>query len=485
MNYRAIFYYLSMVLKLTALFMLPSAAIALFDRDFHVVRAFMMAVVLMLITGILLDCINRCSQRRNHGIYAKDSFIVVAVCWIFVTLFGALPYYLSGEIPSYVDSLFESVSGFTTTGSSILADVEVIPKGLLFWRNFSIWIGGMGVLLFLLAASGNNHSVNLMKAETPGPAPGKLVPRLRQSSKILYGIYISLTLLQTIALLCGGMPLFDSINCALSTAGTGGLSIKNASIGAYNSAYIDGVVTFFMLLCGINFNMFYFLLIRNWRAIWRSEELRVYLGIFSISTILIALNLWHANFYPTLTDIVRYVSFNVASLMTTTGFTTANYDHWPEFSRMLLITIMLIGGCAGSTAGGIKVSRLLILLKESKRLIFRMAHPRAVGIVKLDGKQIERRTVHYVSSFFLIYTILTVFSILVVSLDNFDFETTVTSVLACVGNIGPGLGMVSPAGNFSAFSDTSKVMLSMNMLFGRLEIYPLLLLFSPRTWTQV
>lgn len=487
MNYRAIGYYLAMVSRATAAFMLIPLVISMREGEHSSVKGFVVTIAIAAVVSILLDILVKENKetRRHRAIYTKDGFILVAVSWIGISLLGALPYYLSGEFPSFVDCLFESISGFTTTGCTILPDVEVVSKGLMFWRSFTHWIGGMGVLVFLLAASGGEHSVHVMKAESPGPTPGKLVPRLRQSALILYGIYFALTMVQVILLFCGGMPLYDSFCCAMATAGTGGFFIKNASLAHYGSLYIEAVTTFFMVLFGINFNMIYFLLIRNFQAVWKSEEFRVYIGIFAGSSLLIALNLLDYRVSHTFGGALRLSTFQVGSMMTTTGFATANFDLWPEFSRVLLMVIMMIGASAGSTGGGIKVSRLIILLKEGKRILMRMSHPRSVGIVKLDGKAVDKQVVHTVTNYLVAYWFITVLSILLVTVDNFDFESTVTAVLACIGNAGPGLGMVAPIGNFSAFSAFSKMVLSLNMLIGRLEIYPILLLFSPRTWRKV
>lgn len=481
MNYRAIIYYVGMVLKLETAFLLAPLFVSLAYSEQETVKGVLITMAITLFIGMTIDAV----KRGERTIYVKDGFVLVAICWICVSVFGAMPFFFSGAVPSFVDCLFESISGFTTTGSSILTNVEVLPKGLLLWRSLTHWIGGMGVLVFLLAVVSNSggDSVHVMKAESPGPAPGKLVPRLRQSSKILYSIYFVLTLLQVGFLLAGGMPLFDSVCNALATAGTGGFSITNASIAAYDSTYIHVVITVFMLLFGVNFNMYYFLLIRNWKGVWRSTELRVYLGIFAVSTLLITWNLigpYTLDFGRALRD----SAFQVSSVMTTTGFATADFSLWPQFSRMVLLGIMIIGASAGSTSGGLKVSRLIILVKEVKRLLTRMGHPRSVEIIKLDGKAVDKVVVHGVNAYAITLMLLAGLSMLIVALDNFDFETTVTSVITCISNVGPGYGKVSAVGNFSEFSVLSKLTLSLNMLIGRLEIYPILLLFAPRTWRR-
>lgn len=487
MNIKAILYYLGMVLKLVAALLLIPTCISLYFQEYSSVKGFVITIGVALLCGIILNGIHseKTGAKKMRPVYSKDSLVLVALCWLCISFFGALPYYISGAIPSFVDSLFESVSGLTTTGASILTNVEALPFGLLFWRSFTHWIGGMGVLVFLLAASSGEHSVYVMKAESPGPTPGKLVPRLRQSALILYSIYIALTLLQVIFLYCGGMPLYDSFCCALSTAGTGGFHIKNASMAFYDNAYYELVTAFFMVLFGINFNMIYFLLIRNFKAIWKSEEFRVYIGIVAGSTIAITLNLLHSGFYRNFGTALRDSVFQVSSMITTTGFCTANFDLWPQFSRCLLMIIMVIGASAGSTGGGIKVSRIIILCKEAKRNLLRTANPRSVGIVTLDGKTVDKQVIHTVSSFFITFCFITIVSTLLISLEGYDLESTFTAVLACAGNAGPGLGMVSPVGNYSEFSLFSKLLLAFNMLVGRLEIYPMLILFSSRTWQRV
>lgn len=483
MNYKVIADYLGRVLLILSGFMLLPLGVSFYYREPHAIQGFLATMAIMLLCSLVLGLIQR-GRAPERGVYVKDSFAIVAFCWLCIALFGALPYWISGDIATYGDSLFESVSGFTTTGASILTNVEAMSKGMLFWRSFTHWIGGMGVLIFLLAASNREHSVHVMKAESPGPTPGKLTPRLRQSSKILYSIYIVMTLAQVVLLLLGDMPLYESLCCAMSTAGTGGFHSKNTSIAEY-SFYIEMVVTFFMVFFGINFNMIYFLLIRNFKAVLKGEEFRVYIGIFAGASLAIALNLLYGGTYSSFGTSLRYASFQVSSMMTTTGFYSANFDLWPQFSRILLFVVMLIGASAGSTGGGIKVSRIIILLKESRRLLYRMSHPRAVQVIKLDGKAVDNQVVDHVSAFFVSFAALIGLSILLVSFDNFDFETTVTSVLACVGNAGPGLSTVAPIGNYSAFSLPSKLVLSLGMLMGRLEIYPILLLMSPRTWRRV
>ena len=371
------------------------------------------------------------------------------------------------------------MSGFTTTGASILTDVESLPRGLLFWRSFTHWIGGMGVLVFIMAVLplANDRSMHVMRAEVPGPAVGKMVPRARDTAMWLYGIYLGLTLLEVVFLLAGGMPLFDSLVNTFGTAGTGGFAIKNASIGFYNSAYVDGVITVFMLLFGINFNLYFLLLMRDFKQVLKSEELRVYLGVALTAMLLIALNILPQ--YGGFGVAFRYSAFQVSSIMTTTGFATADYTLWPTFSQTILFLLMILGACGGSTGGGLKVSRAIILVKSLGREVVRLVHPRAVSTVRLDGKRVEAQTVRDVGVFFIAYMFIIAVMTLLISLDGFGFATTFSAVTACMGNIGPGLGAVGPMGNFADFSLASKLLLSLTMLLGRLEIFPLVLFFTP------
>ena len=456
----------------SALLLLPLLVAALYRED---PVPFLIPLLALGVCALAL-----CRIRvKEKTIYAREGFLIVSLSWILVSLAGAVPFVLDGAIPSYVDAVFETVSGFTTTGASILTDVESLPRGLLFWRSFTHWIGGMGVLVFIMAVLplANDRSMHVMRAEVPGPAVGKMVPRARDTAMWLYGIYLGLTLLEVVFLLAGGMPLFDSLVNTFGTAGTGGFAIKNASIGFYNSAYVDGVITVFMLLFGINFNLYFLLLMRDFKQVLKSEELRVYLGVALTAMLLIALNILPQ--YGGFGVAFRYSAFQVSSIMTTTGFATADYTLWPTFSQTILFLLMILGACGGSTGGGLKVSRAIILVKSLGREVVRLVHPRAVSTVRLDGKRVEAQTVRDVGVFFIAYMFIIAVMTLLISLDGFGFATTFSAVTACMGNIGPGLGAVGPMGNFADFSLASKLLLSLTMLLGRLEIFPLVLFFTP------
>ena len=399
-----------------------------------------------------------------------------------MSLFGALPFYISGYFDSYVDCFFEVVSGFTTTGASILKEPGILPNSIIFWRSFTHWVGGMGVLVFVMAILplSDERSLHLMRAEAPGPVVGKLVPKMKDTAKILYGIYIIMTAILVVMLLFGKMPLFDALCNAFGTAGTGGFTTSSAGISGYNSPYIEMVIAVFMLLFGINFNLYYLILIGNLKDVFKSEELRWYLAIVGISTASIAVNIY--NVYGK--EAFRYSFFQVSSIMTTTGFATTDFNFFPSFSKTVLVLLMFIGACAGSTGGGFKVSRLIILIKSFKKEIRRLLHPRSVTPVRLEGKVVDHTVSHGTVSYFMMYIIIMMVSVLLISVDNFDFTTNTTAVISCFNNIGPGLGVVGPMGNFSGYSYFSKIVLSFDMLFGRLEILPMLVLFHPLSWSR-
>ena len=480
MNYYMIMYILGNLMKVEGCLMVVPALIAIAKKEADPMHGFFTTIIMLWILGTILTGL----KFKNKDIYAREGFVVTALSWIVLSFFGAMPFYFSGTIPSFVDSFFETVSGFTTTGATILNQIEGLPLSILFWRSFTHWIGGMGVLVFLLAIipMGGDRSMYIMKAEAPGPLVGKLVPKVKSTAKLLYLIYIFLTIAEMLFLLAAGMPLFDSILSAFSTAGTGGYSIKNASIAAYDSAVIEYIIAVFMMIFGINFNLFYLLMIKDFAEIFKNEELKYYLGIIAGATALITLNI--VGMYESIEAAFRDAFFQVTSLITTTGFITANYELWPEFSKTMLIVILMIGACGGSTGGGLKVSRLVILLKMITQELKRMVHPRSVNIIKLDGMKIEQETVDSVTSFFVIYVFLIFGSFIIISVDNFGFTTSLTAVMTCVGNVGPGLGGVGPVENFALFSPFVKLVLCMDMLLGRLEIFPLVMLFSPAVWKK-
>jgi len=478
MNYRIVTSIVGRVLAIeAALLLLPLATAAIYGES---VMPFLWSVAITAVSAALL-CMFRPTTKE---FYAREGFVSVALSWVTISLLGALPFVLSGEIPNYIDALFEIISGFTTTGSSVVPNVENLSRGILFWRSFSHWIGGMGVLVFMMAVLPMNeeYSMHLLRAEVPGPVKGKLVPKMRSTARILYLIYIGLTILLIILLVCGGMPVYDSIVHAFGTAGTGGFSIKATSIGWYQSAYIDIVIGIFMVLFGINFNLYYMVLIRRSLKAFLNEELWFYLGIVAFATVTIGLNI--SSQYPSFLQSLRYSFFQVSSIITTTGYATADFNRWPEYSRTMLVALMFIGACAGSTGGGIKVSRFVLIIKSASCEIMRQMFPRSVGRVTLDGERVDDRTMHAAVVFFMLY-IFTVFAgCILLSLEGLDFETTFTSVVTCLSNVGPGLSLVGPMGNFSVWSGGSKLVLCLCMLLGRLEIYPVIMLFSPGIWKK-
>lgn len=424
-------------------------------------------------------------KPKNTQIFAKEGFICVGGAWLLLSLFGAIPFVLSGVIPNFISAFFETVSGLTTTGATILTEIESLPKGILFWRSFTHWIGGMGVLVFMLAilplAGGQN--MYLMRAEVPGPTKGKLVPKMRNSSMILYGIYIALTLILFILLLCCGMDVYHASVNALATAGTGGFSVLNNSIAGYNSPAVEWVIAVFMLLFGINFNLYYFALIGRFREIRKNEELRVFLVICLISTVAISINTW--KLFDSAGDCIRTAFFQVTTIISTCGFGTADFNLWPAFSQSILIILMLTGSCAGSTAGGLKLSRVILICKGVLREIRHVLRPKSVNVIRLDGEPVEEDVVRSAIGYLALYMLLMVSTVLLISIDGYSFETNLTATIATLNNIGPGLKEVGPTGNFSCYSYFSQFILSLNMLFGRLEIIPMMILFSPSTWKKV
>ena len=480
MNRRLIVNYVGLILIIESVLMAPALIIALFKSERASAFAFAVTMFVLLLFGIVFIKL----KAWNKRIYAKEGFVIVALSWIFMSVFGCLPFYLSGEIPSIVDSFFETVSGFTTTGCTILTNIEILPMSLLYWRSFTHWLGGLGVLVFMLAIVplSEGSSLRIMRAESPGPVVGKLVPKIRHTARILYIIYIALTVIETIMLLCGGMPLFDSVVHAFGTAGTGGFSIKNAGIGAYDSNYLQTVISVFMLLFGVNFNVYYLILTKNFKSAFKSSELKLYVGMIVFCTVTIAINT--LSYFDTVREALHHSLFQVAAIITTTGYSTTDFNLWPQYSRVLLLLLMTIGACAGSTGGGTKVARLLMVFKSVRNYLQKMLHPRSVKLIKIDGKVTAESTINEVFVFYIAFALISAVSIILVSFENFDFDTTISSVVSCMGNIGPGLSMVGPVGNFSQFSDFSKLIFCVDMLFGRLEVFPMLILFSPSLWRR-
>ena len=478
MNFRIIAYIVGWVCNFQAIFMVLPCITALVYQE-HEFFAFLISMILCLIAGIPLTA----RKPKNKVFYTKDGCVAVALSWLALCIFGSVPFVLSGSIPHPIDAFFETVSGFTTTGSSILTDVEVLPHCILMWRSFTHWIGGMGVLVFLLSLlplAGGYH-MNLMKAESPGPSVSKLVPKVQQTAKILYSIYIGMTLLQIVLLLIGNIPLFDTLCIAFGTAGTGGFGIRNDSMGSY-STYCQIVTTIFMILFGVNFSAYYLILTKKIRQALKFEEVRYYFGIIAVAILVIGLNTMHL--FQNLGVSIQQAAFQVGSIITTTGFSSADFNQWPALSKTILVLLMFVGACAGSTGGGIKVSRILILCKAARKEFQLYLHPNAVKKIKMDQKTITHDILRSTNIYLTLYLLIFAVSILLISLDNFDMTTNFTAVTATLNNIGPGLEIVGPMGNFSSFSYFSKCILIFDMLAGRLEIFPLLLLFFKGTWKK-
>lgn len=483
MNYRLIGKFISKMLMVEGVFMLPALGISIYCGEMDSVYGFVvsLAILTVVLAILALGC------RETKSIFrAREGLVCVGIAWIMISLLGCLPFYFSGEIPSFVDALFETVSGFTTTGASILSDVEALSKGILYWRSFTHWLGGMGVLVFVLALGGeskksNGYTMHLLRAESPGPKVSKLVPRMKDTAKILYLIYFGMTIADLIFLLIGGMPIFDAVCTAIGTAGTGGFGIKNDSMAGY-SPYIQNVCTVFMLLFGINFSCYYLLILRQFKSVLKDEELRFYLGIVLGSTALIALNI--NGMYGTWRETIRHAAFQVSSIITTTGFATTDFDRWPSFSKAIIICLMLVGGCAGSTSGGFKCGRALLLVKSLRRNVRQILHPQKVQVVRMNGQMVEEQVLDNTNAYLAAYLFMMVFSFVVISLDGFSSLTNLTAVSACFNNVGPGLDAVGPTCNFGGYSALSKGILIVDMLAGRLEIFPILILFSRSTWTR-
>ena len=478
MNYSVIRYILCRVLEFAALFMTLPFIVGLIYRESSTL------CFLYVIAGCLaVSLAGRRFKPKSNVFYAKEGFVTVSLSWIILSLIGALPFYLSGEFPTYTDALFETISGLTTTGATILTDVEGLSRCIQFWRCFTHWIGGMGVLVLILAVLplSGSYNMHLMKAESPGPSVGKLVPKIKNTAMILYGIYLVITVVEIISLMFAGLNLYEASTLSFSTTGTGGFGLLNSSIGSYSTT-VQTIFIIFMLLCGINFQIFYLLLIRKPREAFGSEELRYYLGIVFVAALLISINV--RGFFEDGFQAFHHSLFQVVSVMTTTGFATLDYNVWPEFSRAILFLLTLLGACAGSTGGGFKVSRLIVLLRSIKNEIFSVIHPRSIKKIHMDGRIVEGGVIKSIQVYTMIYVMILLGSFVLVSLNEFDFVTNITAVATTFNNVGPGFNMVGPAGNYSAFSGFSKLILMFDMLAGRLELMPMLVLFSPRTWRR-
>lgn len=479
MNKKMLSYTLGWVLNIEAVCLIMPTICALAFKEYTSLKCFGITIALCLLFGILATF----KAPENKTMYAKEGFVTVAMSWILMSLFGSLPFFLSGTIPNFIDAFFETVSGFTTTGASILSDLTNIPKSMLFWRSFSHWIGGMGVLVFLVALlplSGGSN-LYLIKAESTGPSVSKVVPKVRMTARVFYGIYILFTVLEVLLLLFGGLDLFESLTLSFGTVGTGGFGIVNSGIARYSS-YVQIVITVFMFICGVDFSIYFLILTRRFKEALTSEELRAYIIIVISAITLISINC--INLFSGIGETIRHSAFQVVSLMTTTGYATSDFISWPEFSKAILVVLMFIGGCAGSTAGGIKVSRIILLFKSIGREIKTAAHPKTTAKIRMNGRLVEHETVRTVNVYIGILAVLFTIVLLIISIDGMDFTTNFTAVAATINNIGPGLGAVGPYGNFSCYSALSKFVLSIAMLVGRLEIFPMLLLLTPKTWKK-
>ncbi len=477
MNYRMTLYIIGQIVKIVGIILILPITVGLIYHEYDAIYAFGIPMAILVVLGFLLTF----KKPKNKSVFSLEGFVSVAAAWILVSLIGSLPFVISGDIPNYFDALFETVSGFTTTGATILSDIESLSRSGLFWRAFTHWLGGMGILVLVLAVMSSNdtRTMHMMRAECAGPKVGRLVTKSSDSARILYGIYITLTVLEMIMLLLGGMPLYDSIIHACSSAGTGGFSIYSDSIAHYNSLYIEMVITVFVLLFGINFNLYYFLLIKKFSQVFKNEELRVYLGLVASATLLITISV--TKMYGGFFHALRKAFFMVSSTITSTGFATADITKWPAFSQSLLIMLMFVGSCAGSTGGGMKISRWIILVKNGLKEIKYVMNPRAVVSVKMDGKPVEQDVVRGVTAYASLFVCIMMASTLLVSLNGgYSVQESASGVITCMNNIGFGLGQFGPCGGFGDLNSFSKVVLSLDMLIGRLEIYPIFLIFAVR-----
>lgn len=481
MNRRMVLNLIGKIILVEAVLMLLPLTVSIIYQDSSTM-SFVVSIAIAVVLGTVLTLI---SNPSNQVIYAKEGFVIVALVWLALSAIGALPFYISGEIPKYIDAFFETVSGFTTTGASILPDVTKMSKGILFWRSFTHWVGGMGVLVFVMAIipKASDRPMHLLRAEVPGPIVGKLVPKMKDTAKILYLIYIALTLLEMVILICGGMPIFDSIVHSFGTAGTGGFGIRSDSIGSY-APHLQWTIAIFMLMFALNFNLYYLALIRRFRSVFLSKELWTFLLIVGFSITVITIDIYPR--FSSFEESLRHATFQTSSIISTTGYTSADYGEWSTLSKSILLILMFIGGCAGSTAGGLKVSRIMLLGKMIKREFKRMLHPRSVGVIKFNGKKVDNSTLTGVSNYLAIYVLLFVliFFSLCLFNSNFNIETNLSAAASCFNNIGPGLDKVGPSYSFAEYSNISKFILSISMLLGRLEIYPILIALSPSTWAK-
>jgi len=481
MNIRLVLKSIGLLLTCEAIAMIPSLVVSFIYRE-HTALVFVDTILMIFCFAVPLCMI----QTKHKNMYARDGFAIVALGWIIMSLFGALPFFFSGYVPSFIDSFFETSSGFTTTGASILTNIEILPKGLLFWRSFTHWIGGMGVIVLTLAIlpSLGARGIQMMKAESPGPNPGKLVPKVGETAKILYGIYLVITVIEVSLLILAGMPLFDAFIHTFGTVGTGGFSNMNLSVGAYQNIYIEIIITIFMFLSGANFTLYYYMIKGDLKAPFKDEEFRFYFGMVAVAIALITLDI-NGHVFHNLWESLRHSSFQVVSIITTTGYVSTDFEKWSMFSKIVLFILMFIGGCAGSTGGAMKNIRIILMLKIMKRELMQIVHPRAVYSVRLGKKAVDERTLSEVLGFFFMYILIFITGVLVISMDNLDWATTISSVAATLGNIGPGFGIVGAVGNYSSLSDLSKLTLSILMIVGRLEIYPILLISMPSFWKRL
>lgn len=480
MNFRMVLKIIGIVIKYEAILLLLPLFVALYYRQSDA-YAFLVTALITFPIGLILSKI----KINKKEMYAKEGFLIVGISWIIISFVGGLPFVISGAIPSIIDSFFETVSGFTTTGATILTEIESLPKGILFWRSLTHWIGGMGFLIFILALipSLGSNTIHLLKAESAGPSPSKIVPKMKETAKILYLIYFALTILETVLLMFAGLSFYDAIIHALGTAGTGGFSNKNASVAAFNNPAAEWIITVFMLLFGVNFALYFYVIKGKIKEALMGEELRFYILTVISATVLITINILDINGWN-IGESIRQSAFQVSSIMTTTGYATTDFNLWPTFSKIILLVLMFFGGMAGSTAGGVKNIRIVILAKTVRREINKILHPKSVKCVKIDGRVVSEEVTSSVALYIVAYAMITLVAMFIVSIDGFDFTTTTTSVLTTINNVGPGFEMVGPVGNFSAFSGLSKIVLSLCMLIGRLEIYPILIMFSSSLWKR-